>query len=263
MSAMNNKDRINENNDTINRLTELIKQKTLGRNPRLARTEDEMNAMLTDKNVGKVVKYLGEDGGAIVRTPIVAGDTIDKLYFNTSVEPDLSVFDFSTSSFSEIIDLATDNALRVFDLSGASGGSVSGYALVTSGAFTNFQPAILYASTDFDFGGISATKGWNTALFDENGGYNLITDEMISGEMSEEPIYNFTIRQVNQQDLWSSYISKEPFVAGSKYEKNALYIIAEAGEVENPTAVGDEVTQVYFDATKSNEEILQAIQSLD
>lgn len=258
MSAMNNKDRINENNDTIKRLTELVKQKTLGRNPRLARTEDEMNAMLTDKNVGKVVKYLGEDGGAIVRTPIVAGDTIDKLYFNTSVEPDLSVFDFSTSPSLEIIDLATDNTLMAFDLSGASGGSISGHALVISGAFTNFQPAILYASTDFDFGGISATKGWNTVLFDENGRYNLITDEMIAEEIDA-----FTIRAVNQQDLWSSYIGKEPFPAGSKYEKNALYIIAEAGEVENPTAVGDEVTQVYFDATKSNEEILQAIQSLD
>ena len=63
MSVITNKDRITENNDRINRLIELAKQKDLTSNPKQATTEDEMTAMITDKNVGKVVKYLGESGG--------------------------------------------------------------------------------------------------------------------------------------------------------------------------------------------------------
>ena len=69
MSVITNKDRINENNDRINRLIELIKKKALSSNPKYATTEAEMDDLLTDKNIGKVVKYLG----ALVETPSVGG----------------------------------------------------------------------------------------------------------------------------------------------------------------------------------------------
>lgn len=58
--SISNKDRINENNDRINNLIALVKQKALTSNPKFAATEDEMDAMINDKNVDKIVKYLGE-----------------------------------------------------------------------------------------------------------------------------------------------------------------------------------------------------------
>lgn len=94
MFAMNNKDRINENNDTINRLAKLVKQKALSSNPKLARTKDEMSAMLTDKNIGKVVKYLGESEAA-VGIPIAVDDAMSSVYFDISKDIDPTVFDLN------------------------------------------------------------------------------------------------------------------------------------------------------------------------
>lgn len=94
MSVMNNKDRINENNDTINRLTKLVKQKALTSNPKLARSEEEMSAMLIDKNVGKVVKYLGESEAA-VGIPIAIDDAMSSVYFDISKDIDPTVFDLN------------------------------------------------------------------------------------------------------------------------------------------------------------------------
>lgn len=67
---------------------------------------------------------------------------------------------------------------------------------------------------------------------------------------------------VNTEEELNALLTEENLGKTVSYN-GALYVIAEGGGTENPTAVGDNVTEVYFDATKSNEEILQAIQSLD
>lgn len=260
MSVITNKDRINENNDRINRLIALVKQKALTSNPKFATTEDEMDAMITDKHVGKVVKYLGEGGGVAVGTPIAVGDTLDKLYFNTSVTPD---FDALSYEYDETSDGMRTRSVTILNLASYEGALVinrmsgdNGHAEIIASGSMQF-----YINGEGNVGGMEMTPetfgltafGWQTDIFD-------MTQYADQSEFSDT-----TVATVNQQDLWSGYISKEPFASGGKYEKNALYIIAEGESevIENPTSVGDEVTQVYFDTTKSNEEILQAIQSLD
>ena len=94
MSEITNKDRINENNDRINSLIELVKQKALTSNPKYVATEEEMEAMLTDKNIGKVVKYLGESEAA-VGTPIAVDDAMSSVYFDISKDIDPTVFDLN------------------------------------------------------------------------------------------------------------------------------------------------------------------------
>lgn len=242
MSVITNKDRINENNDRINRLIALVKQKALTSNPKFATTEDEMDAMITDKHVGKVVKYLGE--AELVGTPPAVGDTIDKLYFNTSVTPDLSVFDYGESGLINLVAGSSDFTMQLGDMSIASSGQMTGHYM-----FSPIDNTIIFS--DFEATNMGISMGWNTTIAENNGVWSFG--------------YESTIDEVNQQDLWSSFISKEPFAAGGKYEKNALYIIAEGESevIENPTAVGDEVTQIYFDTTKSNEEIVADLEKLE
>ena len=260
MSVITNKDRINENNDRINRLIALVKQKALTSNPKFATTEDEMDAMITDKHVGKVVKYLGEGGGVAVGTPIAVGDTLDKLYFNTSVTPD---FDALSYEYDETSDGMRTRSVTILNLASYEGALVinrmsgdNGHAEIIASGSMQF-----YINGEGNVGGMEMTPetfgltafGWQTDIFD-------MTQYADQSEFSDT-----TVATVNQQDLWGSYISKEPFAAGGKYAKNALYIIAEGESevIENPTAVGDEVTQIYFDTTKSAEEVYNALMQLD
>lgn len=255
MSVITNKDRINENNDRINRLIALVKQKALTSNPKFATTEDEMDAMITDKHVGKVVKYLGEGGGAAVGTPIAVGDTIDALYFNTSVTPDFDAFSYEYDETSDGLRIRQATILNLASyedaLTAVYQSTDSGYLqMIASGSYifyVNGSGVVNGLEVTTENAGVAAF-GWQMDTFD-------MTQYADQSEFS-----NRTVTSVNNQD----YISKEPFAAGGKYEKNALYIIAEGESevIENPTAVGDEVTQVYFDTTKSAEEIYADLQKL-
>lgn len=248
MSVITNKDRINDNNDRINRLIELVKQKALTSNPKYVTTEEEMEAMLTDKNIGKVIKYLGGSDGAAIGTPFAEGDVVEKIYFNTDIEPDLSQLDFTgVDGFLTLLQIGHDfGALVAMDIGHLNGDGSTGYCLGYQDS--NLGQVYLYASEDF-IDTIGIGKGWNTTA---------ITDGALTISTSE------TVDAVEQSEVWSSFISKEPFVANGKYEKNALYIVAEGERevIENPTAVGDEVTQIYFDTTKTTEEIYADLQKL-
>lgn len=254
MSVITNKDRIDENNNRINRLIELVKQKALTSNPKYATTEEEMDAMLTDKNIGKVVKYIG----APVGTPPVVGDVVNKLYFNTDITPNFEAIkasssiikgadihqDFSYAYFA--LKLETEHGEEAYlgfqDMSEMQEGL---WALMLFGS-----DGIIYLSQDVPAeitGGEGISAGW----------------QMDSINVQEAFGEEVSVTQIGGQNLWSSYISKEPFT-DSKYEKNALYIVTEGEReiIENPTAVGDEVTQIYFDTTKTIEEIYTDLQKL-
>lgn len=261
--SITNKDRINDNNDRINRLIELVKQKALTSNPKYATTEAEMDAMLTDRNVGKIVKYIG----APVGTPFVVGDTVDKLYFNTDVRPDFDAIKAS-STVIKGADIHGDWANAYFTLyvtGEVPAGTAENYfgffdmSEVQEGLFViadDEMRNMVYISQD-----ISADVTGSEAI---EGGWQMDSIEASALWPRNDSTPTWVVQQLGGQDLWGSYISKEPFTSG-KYEKNALYIIAEGERevIENPTAVGDEVTQVYFDTTKSIEEIYTDLQKLN
>lgn len=178
MSVITNKDRIDENNNRINRLIELVKQKALTSNPKYVTTEEEMEAMLTDKNIGKVIKYLGENGGAAVGTPFAVGDAVEKIYFNTDIEPDLSQLDFTgVDGFLPLLRIGSDfGALVAMDIGHLNGDGSTGYCLGYQDP--NAGQVYLYASEDFtDMIGMG--KGWNTmAIVD--GALTISTSETVN-----------------------------------------------------------------------------------
>lgn len=307
----------------------------------IAKTEEEMNALLVPENVGKLVTYNEALYTIIVPTPIAVGDTINKLYFNTNLSDEemltkLSALTYDEYGYALLFGDSNHLVAHAANASISTGGAINAYFIIID---TGEGTVIPYSTETFkdENSGISATKGWST-------------DHIVLSSSSQRLVI------VDQRDLWDSYISKEPFTSGSgviiakpvceagnglahdngvfsikiapdsekylkatanglvfdesalpeqgasgnggcfvakteaemnallteenvgalvtytgegggasAYEKDALYLISESsGSADgNPTAVGDNVTQVYFDTTKSNEEILQAIQSLD
>ena len=178
----------------------------------ITKTEDEVNACLSEENLGKLVSYIGEGGGKYKKNTlymvaeeekeapeIKAGDVIDKLYFNTSVEPDLSGFEFN-EGVSILANYRYDkgsNNLMVYDLQTLLSLSYPAYCLfaeVNIDTDTTGVPIPIYSTTDFNAGEVNATQGWQN-----------LTDGAVSLGTT------YTVTEVNQQDLWKSYISKEPF----------------------------------------------------
>ena len=162
MSAITNKDRITENNDKINRLIELAKQKGLTSNPKQATTEDEMDAMIADKNVGKVVKYLGESGGKYEKNAlyiIAEGDETDSGLFARRLnitEGSLSITENGTYD-------VTDKASVDVNVAGSSGSDSNKLALVVGAQSANNS----YEITASDLDGI--TELGENALYKKAG----------------------------------------------------------------------------------------------
>lgn len=167
-------------------------------NALIATNETEFLAYQTNENVGKLVTYRGllyiitESGGSSTNAPIAVGDTIDKLYFNTDATPDLTLFSYGESGLVEIIKATGDFQINVGDMSIASKGQMTGHYM-----FSPSTNEIYYS--DFDAPDMGITLGWNTTLT-ENGGVLDLEEAR-------------TVTEVNQQDAWSSYISKEPFTS--------------------------------------------------
>lgn len=184
----------------------------------VTKTEAEMNALLTEENVGALVTYTGESGGDSAyekdelyiitkseNAPIEVGDTIDKLYFNTSVTPDFSVLTYIVDGGSLLTILGT--SVDEFKLTIFKSSETEDYLLCVGGGNIDY---VVYQSKNFseEFGTAEATFiGWNPELIENNGMYSLGATE--------------TVTSVNQQDLWSSYISKEPFTGGGIIAKPA------------------------------------------
>lgn len=207
--------------------------------PMTADTEEKANALLVENNVGRIFKYTGEAGAS--NAPIAIGDTLTAFYFDTSVTPDLASLDWDNPD-------ATLEGMPLFYLVNANAtpdmdGMLLSFVKMGEGSY-----AIAVAQSGMVY---MTESGWDGESFD------------LSYLISQG--YNTTVAYIGQsvsQDVWGKYISKEPFAGGGAYEKDALYLIAGSGS-ENPTAIGDTVTNVYFDTTKSAEEIYNALLQLD
>ena len=195
-------------------------------NPYLASTADEMAAYLTSSYKGAFVKYIGETvsvgGTPVPVNPIAVGDTISKLYFDTTKEVDFSKFVYDQPFGDDIptgvaILLSSQQNVNILTANDLSVAGMSGYVLMlmekTSQTSADVRQTILYASEALPDLGVSQA-GWQSGL----------SLDLLQGN---------TISTVNAQDIWGAYISKDgqwTSGGGESYVKNAIYQVAEDGD---------------------------------
>lgn len=209
-------------------------------------TYEEMDSYLTEGNVGRILKYVGEEeipGGG--QAPIEIGDKLAKLYFNTAKTPDFSSLDWANPDvYADVIpviniirseehysdgeeDLRFDGVTaRRLDYSSKDSSNPYRYSLVICGMFT------LWTNDEYahqDSPSVYPAPGWNYT-----GGVMGIIDPATNSADIEQ-LGGLTVKAMKYQDLWSSYISKESFSGGSepKYKTNQTYIIEnQDGEIK-------------------------------
>lgn len=147
----------------------------------------------TPDGVDYQIKKESSVGTQVPVNPIKIGDSVTKLYFDTSKTPDFSKFDWSSGKGFYVLSFEkTDNPLysHLLEIVDASVLGVSGYLI---GVFPNpdQNPQWVYASNTIDVEGldIHLTPGWVT----------------------NEVVYNnsYIIETIQQQDIWGEYISKD------------------------------------------------------
>lgn len=197
----------------------------------IAKTEDEMTALLKPENVGALVSYMGEgDGQPAKNAEISVGDTISSLYFDIDKEPELSAF-----TYGEYNQVSID-----FD-----GGSY--YVLATAKIPADESPSgkdeyqiflgegevLVYSSLSWEEDGVVLfTEGWQQPIIDAGG----------KVDFSEAGV----VSNIDQVSVWSTFVSKEPIARGSSYKKNTLYmVVEEEKEPESATGTPFEVGQTY------------------
>ena len=193
----------------------------------VANTESEMDAILTQENVDKIVKYIGESG--LSNTPISVGDELNMLYFDTKADIPLSFFeglDYSVQGLlcpfltttddpgSSLIDNLIFGAYKYGNLTDDDGQQL--YLLMSPLVGNGFW----YISGDVGRGTSDyLPKGWlYQGVSNEDGTFG--------------PFDSFTVGSVPYQDLWGAYVSKEPIVSSEKYRNNSIYVIKDdSGEI--------------------------------
>lgn len=195
-------------------------------NPYIASTADDMAAYLTSSYKGAFVKYIGETvavgGTPTPVNPIAVGDTISKLYFDTTKEVDFSKFVYDQPFGDDIptgvaVLLSSQQNVNILTANDLSVVGMSGYVLMlmedASQTSADVRQTILYASEALPDLGVSHA-GWQSGV-------------------SLDLLQTNTISIVNAQDVWGAYISKDgqwTSGGGESYVKNAVYQVAEDGD---------------------------------
>lgn len=186
-------------------------------NPYIASTADEMAAYLTSSYKGAFVKYIGETvtvgGTSVPVNPIAVGDTITKLYFDTTKTPDFSKFDWNNPDKDN-----EDYLMKYFYLisfrDDLNSNAVEPKHICAIQSYAQSEP--------FYYLGVLSTplfytkSGWKNL---EEGKYVLTTGNPVVA--------------LNHQDIWGEYISKDgqwTSGGGESYVKNAIYQVAEDGD---------------------------------
>lgn len=182
---------------------------------------EKMDSFLTEENVGRILKYIGEEqkGTPTPTNPIAVGDILEStaegdeghpiLYLNTDITPDFSQFP------DEEMAGDTGYALLMLDENGSNSpfmvakkmsmGTDIVYAIIACETLIYAYSETLDASS----AGLSAW-GWQSSSpvsISRWGGVAKVT-------------------VVNQQDIWGEYISKDgQWKSESKYKTNQTYII--------------------------------------
>lgn len=173
-------------------------------NALIATNETEFLAYQTEENIGKLVTYRGllyiiTESTPTPNAPIAVGDTIDKLYFNTSVTPDFSnITSWDKDGMCYFVYCENGTPLGLVDMTQQGG---VGYVIMFGDTFLYASEELSSAFMEEWWGeAITIPQGWNADL-KANGGV-LTFDEAD------------TVSEINDQSEWSSYISKEPFTSG-------------------------------------------------
>lgn len=161
-------------------------------------------------------RHTGTGGGGTPApvNPIAVGDTISKLYFDTTKEVDFSKFTYDQPFGDDIptgvaVLLSSQQNVNILTANDLSVAGMSGYVLMlmekTSQTSTDVKQTFLYASEAIQDLGISQAGWQNGTSFD------LLQENIIS--------------TVNAQDIWGAYISKDGqwTSGGSAYETGAIY----------------------------------------
>ena len=177
--------------------------------PLVASNEEEMNSLLVEENVGRTVTYTGEDVWT-KGSPFVVGEEISVLYFNTAIEPSFSGMTWEYDSHGGVESfpfalLIGHISFVPYELS--SMGLEEGYALI----MVNVP---IYSTVVFPMGSYGDLgPGW--------------IDWDAEGISIEQGVVSFgsalVVQDVQNQDLFSSFISKEPFEI--LFEKDTEYLI--------------------------------------
>lgn len=187
-------------------------------------SETEMDSYLTEENVGRILQYLGQAEGSEGGTPapvnpIKIGDTITKLYFNTSVTPDFSLLDWSSAETDSdgisVINILYDDIDFIQSIMRFPTGYSMGDAPFSTPQYAisvevNDQ-TIVYATSEVAVG-IGLQAGWQLEEISYSGAK--------------------VISQVNQQDVWGAYISKDgQWIGGAKYTSGQVYKVVQNGDI--------------------------------
>lgn len=189
-------------------------------------TEEEMDAFATLDNVERYVKYV-ENNASVQPEPIVVGDTITQLYFNTSVVPDFSLLDWSSAE-----DVEGMPTLALINSDGLSAGQAHLRIVRADNTLIPTLKGTMYQLQN------SVADGTNlyiqcapedVAFVEENG----ITPNQWIVESNPFPFdADVVVSVVNQQDIWGAYISKDgQWTSGAKYTSGQVYKVVQNGDI--------------------------------
>lgn len=223
----------------------------------IAKTVEEMDALLVVDNIGKMVTYLGEStSGGLVGTPFKVGDVVSTFYINKDFKIDFESIDFESGPSNGkdgVTLLAYEEggwypilSATKYNLFTATEGAISGtlYALGFSyGSDTDyyFSPDVTPQEVGFPM----EEWGWTPYFLErmETNGW-VETGSWYSHDGGD----TVTITGVYQQDVWKNVLSKTPFVASGGYKKDSAYVITKN---DNNEVVADTITSETI--TKTSE----------
>lgn len=180
-------------------------------------TEEEMDAFITLENIGRYVKYTGTSSGtsgsSVPANPINIGDTITKLYFDTTKTPDFSKFDWNNPDKDN-----RDYLMKFFYLisfrDDLDSNAVEPKHICAIQSYAQSEP--FYYLGVFNNPLFYTKSGWKNL---EEGKYVLTTGNPVVA--------------LNHQDIWGEYISKDgQWTKGavSKYTSGQIYQVIQQGE---------------------------------
>lgn len=192
---------------------------------------EKMDSFLTEENVGRILKYIGEEqkGTPTPANPIAVGDTITQLYFDTTKTPDFSLLDWSNAE-----DVEGMPTLALINSDGLSAGQAHLRIVRADNTLIPTLQGTMYQLQN------SVADGTNlyiqcapedVAFCEENG----VTPNRWMTESNPFPFdANVVVSAVNQQNIWGEYISKDgQWTGGAKYKTNQTYIIEQKdGEIK-------------------------------
>ena len=205
----------------------------------IAKTEDEMTALLKPENVGALVSYMGEGGGAATVNPTAVGDTVTQVYFDT------------TKSAEEVY-----NALMQLDWDNPDGTDDEGGVMLTlfSAGEIGVERQSVLAIKLSDIYGISAE---GNLLFVYSPSMEPSALEMEQWGWTNTSPYSvetsFAIGYIEHKDIWGSFLSahENGFASGSAsaYKKDSVYLVTEFKPKHSDIKAGDTIDTLYFNTS--------------